>query len=186
MAGHAAHSSKLTYDDYVTLPNDGRRYEILDGELVVSPAASTRHQYVSMQLSIALGTWIRDRRLGVLRAAPTDVMLADTTVVQPDLLFVSTARKATLTSRAVKGPPELVIEILSESTSGHDRGAKLKRYGRYGVARYWIVDIDACTLEVYRLHDGAYELEGTYRGDATVACDVPAGLELHLADVWAD
>jgi hypothetical protein len=97
----------------------------------------------------------------VCLAAPCDVILDDTTVVAPDLLFVSTGRKQLLSNRGITGAPDLVVEILSESSERRDRGAKRQLYARYGVARYWIVDIDGQSLEIYALRDDAYVLAGT-------------------------
>jgi len=187
MAGHAetpSHGSKLTYEDYVSLPNDGRRYEILDGELVVSPSPRTAHQRVVQELFVVLRAWSIEHRLGETFFAPYDVILDDTTVVVPDLVFVSRSRSAIITARAIEGAPDLIVEVLSESTERHDRGAKMKLYARYGVERYWVVDPDARTLEIYALSAGGYMQVGTYRDDAIVTCDVPAGLALRLGDVW--
>jgi Uma2 family endonuclease len=181
MAGHAetpSHGSKLTYEDYVSLPNDGRRYEILDGDLAVSPS------HVVQELFVVLRAWSLRHRLGKAFVAPCDVILDDTTIVVPDLVFVSSSRASIMTARAIEGPPDLIVEVLSESTERHDRGAKMKVYARYGVERYWIVEPDARSLEIYALRAGAYELINTYRDDAIVRCDVPAGLELRLADIW--
>jgi len=187
MAGHAApHSSKLTYDDYVTLPDDGRRYEILDGELAVSPSPLTRHQQVSVLLAHAMLGWVLERALGTVLTAPCDVILDNTTILQPDLLFVSAARSSIITRRAVEGAPDLVVEILSDSTAARDRGAKMKLYARYGVVRYWIIDIDARTLEIHHLRAGEYVLDAAHRADAVVPCDAPPGLELRLAEIWPD
>jgi Uma2 family endonuclease len=187
MATHAdprPQASKLTYEDYVTLPNDGRRYEILDGELAVSPSPRTRHQLVSVKLTLAIGNWVAAQKAGTLFVAPCDVILDDTTVVVPDLVFVSQARESIVTERAIEGAPDLLVEILSDSTARHDRGAKMKLYAQYGVNRYWIVDADARVLEIYALRDRAYEQIGTHRDSDRVLCDVPAGLELPLAEIW--
>lgn len=187
MAGHAqtpSHGSKLTYEHYVSLPNDGRRYEILDGGLAVNPSPRLDHQRVAQELFVVLRAWSRRHRLGEVFVVPCDVILDDTTIVVPDVVFVSKSRAAIMTARAIEGAPDLLIEVLSESTERHDRGAKMKLYARYGVDRYWIVDPDARTLEIYALSAGGYTQIGTYRDDAVVACDVPAGLELRLGEVW--
>ena len=175
---------KLTYEDYVTLPDDGRRYEILDGELAVSPSPRTLHQMVLLNLAVALAGWVTREKLGTVLFAPVDVILDSTTVVVPDLVFVSAARNAIITERAIEGPPDMIVEILSESTERRERGAKKQLYARYGVARYWIVDTDARTIEIHALRDGAYTLLGTHTGESAVACDVPPGLELRLAEIW--
>ncbi len=187
MATHAdprPQTSKLTYEDYVTLPDDGRRYEILDGELAVSPSPRTLHQRVLRALGFSIHEWVTPRGLGEVFIAPVDVILDRTTVVVPDLVFVSQARAAIVTEKAIEGAPDLLVEILSDSTARHDRGAKMKLYAHYGVARYWIVDADARALEIYALRDGVYEQIGTHRGSDRVVCDTPAGLELRLSEIW--
>ena len=107
----------LTYDNYCELPNDRNRYEILDGELAVTPAPRTRHQSISGHLYRILANHIVANQLGEIYAAPTDVILALTTVVQPDLIFIGNDRRDIVTERAVEGPPTLVVEILSPSTA---------------------------------------------------------------------
>jgi Uma2 family endonuclease len=179
------HPSKLTYEDYVTLPDDGRRYEILDGELAVSPSPLSAHQRVSENLGFVLSTWVRTRRLGRIWYAPLDLILADTVVVQPDIMYVSRERAAIVTRRGVEGPPDVVVEILSDSTERRDRGAKKQIYERYGINRYWLVDPDACTLEIYALRANKYERLAAHVDSQIVTVDLPAGLEIRLADLWA-
>src|SRR5437879_13896109 len=104
---------KLTYEDYAELPDDGRRYEILDGELEVSPAPSTRHQAVSRNLLWVLHGHVRERGLGSVYYAPIDVILAPAPVVQPDLVFVAAGREAIVPGRAIAGPPDLIGEVLA-------------------------------------------------------------------------
>src|SRR5437879_2096182 len=131
---------RLTYDDYVGLPNDGKRYEILDGELDVSPAPGSRHQIASINLSTILNLFVRQHRLGRVLEAPTDVILAPTTIVQPDILFVRAERVSIITERAVEGSPNLVVEILSTGTARQHRTTKAALYARFSIPHYWIVD----------------------------------------------
>src|SRR5512145_3095023 len=103
----------LTYEDYVQLPNDGKRYEILEGELAVTPAPSTKHQVTSANLFKRVSRYIDDNNLGRLLYAPIDLILEPTSVLQPDLVFISNSRQNIVTARAIEGVPDLVIEILS-------------------------------------------------------------------------
>jgi len=175
---------KLTYEDYVALPDDGRRYEILDGELEVSPAPAPLHQRVSLNLSVVLDGYVRPRKLGRLYCAPIDVLLADTTIVQPDLVFVSTGREAIVTRRAVEGPPELVVEILSPWSVRRDRVAKAAIYARFGIGHYWLVDPEARTFEVYEAEGTEYRLAATHGASGTMRTPLFPGLELDLRSVW--
>ncbi len=175
---------KLTYDDYVGLPNDGKRYEILDGELSVSPAPTSRHQIVSINLASMLHTFARRHRLGRILYAPTDVILAPTTVVQPDILFVHAARSTIITERGIEGPPDLIAEILSTGTARQDRTTKAVLYARFGVAHYWIADPDARTIELYQNEGRSYRLLAKETGAATIRSPLFAGLDIQLAQVW--
>jgi Uma2 family endonuclease len=189
MAGRADIKSgpiKLTYEDYVTLPDDGRRYEILDGELVVSPSPTTRHQLVLGNLVLALGTWVRTQKLGRIWCAPLDNILAQTTIVQPDVMYVSKGRASIVSDRGMEAAPDLVIEILSSSTAARDRGIKKQLYAQYGVARYWIVNATNNTLDVHTLIGGAYDHTAHYHGDDVIRVDVPEGFEIPLVELWRE
>lgn len=176
---------KLTYDEYVGLPNDGKRYEILDGELAVTPAPTLQHQAVSRDLQFILHAHIKAKGLGVVYDAPVDVILARTTVVQPDLVFVATDRAAILTERAVEGTPDLTVEILSPHSLQQDRVTKAKLYARYGVPYYWVVDPAARTLEEYRLVRRSYRLLARHAGSASIRTALFPDLAIDLSQVWS-
>lgn len=176
---------KLTYDEYVELPNDGKRYEVLDGELAVTPAPTTTHQVVSRDLEFMLHAHTRKTGAGAVYYAPIDVLLAPTTIVQPDLVFVAAARRAIVTERAIEGAPDLVVEILSPSTSRQDRVTKAALYARFGVRFYWIVDPTARTLEEYALAQDTYRLVAVYSGPAVARTELFPDLEIDLSGVWA-
>ena len=174
----------LTYEDYVELPDDGRQYEILDGELFVSPAPVPRHQGVSRNLLIILGTFIKDRKLGTIFDAPIDLILAPTTIAQPDLVFIRAGRESILTERAIEGPPDLVVEIISPSTDRKDRTTKAALYARHGIAHYWIVEPKERAVEIYELEGAAYRRVTAETGPAIVTSPLFPGLEIHLDEVW--
>jgi Uma2 family endonuclease len=160
----------LTYDDYCAVPEDGKRYELLEGELFVGPSPTTRHQRVSRNLEFVLHSHVSARELGEVLDAPMDVILDRRTVVQPDLLFVSTARLGIITERAVEGAPDLVVEILSERGEARDLGYKKQLYARYGVMHYWVIDPEGRSLAEYVLSERSYSLRGTYvAGPCTTA-----------------
>ncbi len=138
---------KLTYADYRNAPED-KRYELLDGNLVMTPAPREHHQRASMNLAILLGQFIKRRGIGRVYAAPFDVVFSDTDVVQPDLSFISNERAHIITEENVQGAPDLVVEILSPSTADRDLTFKRALYARHGVQEYWLVDTDAKTVTV--------------------------------------
>jgi len=173
----------LTYRDYAALPDDGRRYQILDGELFVTAAPGTRHQIILMRLSAQLHAHVSSHRLGLVLPGPADVILADTSIVQPDILFVATDRQALVSARGIEGAPTLGVEILSPTTADVDRRRKRDLYARYGVPYYWIVDADARVIEMYRLTaGGAYELLARPTAALMLAADPFPGLT--LTDIW--
>ena len=144
----------LTYRDYAVLPDDGRRYELHEGELSVTPAPGATHQRVILKLGVALDAHVRARGLGEIFIAPFDVILSDTTVVQPDIMYVATDRSARASERGIEGAPTLVIEVLSPSTTRVDRQTKLELYARHDIPWYWIVEPDSRVVEVYKLVAG--------------------------------
>ena len=174
----------LTYEDYVLLPNDRSRYEILEGELSVTPAPTTKHQSASTNLLIILAHYIKDRDLGKLFHAPIDLILESTSVLQPDLLFVSKARQRIITEKAIEGVPDLVIEILSPSTSRTDRITKAQIYARHSVPAYWIVDPDAEAIEIYLLEGSGYRLAATLQGETPLFAPPFKELEITARDVF--
>ena len=175
---------KLTYEDYCAAPADNR-YELLDGELIMVAAPNIKHESVRSLLGHHLGNFIIDHGLGKLFYAPCDVMLSESDVVQPDLLFVSREREHLLRDgQKVQGAPDLVIEILSPSTADRDRGKKLALYGRHGVTEYWLVDPVAETISIHRQQAGELVPTETFGRDQTLRSPLLAGLELHLYDVF--
>jgi Uma2 family endonuclease len=175
----------LTYDDYCLLPNDRNRYEILDGELSVTPAPTTRHQTALGNLYRFLANHVVANQLGKLFIAPTDLILASTTVVQPDLIFVGNDRLNIVTERAIEGSPTLVIEILSPTTHRTDRVTKAQLYAKYQVPQYWLMDPDQQTLEAYELVIDRYDLAASARDAEVFAPSLFPGLSIQLSNLWA-
>ena len=174
----------LTYEDYVLLPNDRNRHEILEGELTVTPAPSTKHQTASGNLFVLLAHHIKQRDLGKLFHAPIDLILESTSVLQPDLLFVSKARQNIITERAVEGAPDLVIEILSPATSRTDRITKAQIYSRHRVRAYWIVDPEQEVIEIYLLEADGYRLAAMLQGKTPTFAPPFQELEVAAADLF--
>ena len=172
----------LTYRDYEALPNDGRRYEIHDGELSVTPAPSLDHQIISSRLYLQLAKWFEAHPGGLLLYAPLDVILSDkpeeTSIVQPDILYVAPDRMGRASRRGIEGGPTLAVEILSPSTRQIDRATKTLLYARYGVPYLWLVDPDARTIEAFELLGNRYTLLRGVTGSQAV--ELPPFPELDL------
>jgi len=175
----------LTYADYAALPDDGRRYEVHEGELWVMPAPNIRHQRVNLNLCDVLLHHVRSQRLGEIFVAPVDCILTDTTVVQPDIVFVDALHASRVTERAIEGAPTLVVEVLSPSTERTDRGRKLDLYARHGIRYYWIVDPDRRIIDAYALDAGAFRLAGRLTGDEPATLAPFDDLRLDPAALWA-
>ena len=148
---------KLTYDDFVLFPDDGKRHELIDGEHYVTPSPSTRHQGISGNLYFLLRAHIERTPIGRVFYAPYDIVLTQFDVVEPDLMYFSHARAAdVLTALHATGAPELVIEIASKGTRKRDETIKRRLYERSGVSEYWVVDPAIDVIRVYRLQHGRY------------------------------
>jgi Uma2 family endonuclease len=174
----------LTYDDYVELPNDGKRYEILEGELAVTPAPTPKHQNASVNLTAILSPHVKANDLGKLYHAPIDLILESTSVLQPDLLFVAKARLNIITGRGIEDAPDLVIEIVSPSTSRTDRITKAQLYARHKVPAYWIVDPEQETLEIYLLDADSYRLVASLQGDTPTSVPPFTDLKIAAKDIF--
>lgn len=178
---------KFTYEDYLLFPDDGRRHELIDGERYMTPAPSTAHQRLVVRFSIALGTFLDRRKVGQLFVAPTDVVLSNLDIVQPDLVFVSSARTSIITAKNIQGAPDLLIEILSETTRKTDEIIKRKLYERYGVQEYWIVDPELETVKVYWMTSEGYSRAAELSREASDTLSTPLLPELgiSLIDLFA-
>lgn len=175
-----------TYDDYLHLPSDGRRYEIIEGVLYVASAPSYIHQYVVTKLSRFLDVFVGDQALGVVLNAPFDVRLPNQRgVIQPDILFIQAENKPDLDTVAFHGVPDLVVEVLSPSTRRYDTSIKLDAYERAGVREYWIIDPIARFALIYSLPESGseYVLAGEFTAKDTLTSPLLPDFTLLLADV---
>lgn len=147
--------SKLDYGDLQHAPDDGNRWELVDGEVLVTPSPTTRHQRIVKRLFEQLAVHFEGGSLGEVFFAPLDVILSSHDVIVPDLAVVTDL--ATVSERGIEGPPAIVVEVLSPSSVERDRDLKAKRYAALGVDHYWIVDPKARRVECYRRRDASYE-----------------------------
>lgn len=177
---------KLTYEDYLLFPEDGRRHELIDGEHFVTPAPSRKHQVVSFNLSRLIGNFLEENPLGEALAAPFDIVLTKEDVVQPDLVFVSNDRSGIWTEKSVEGAPDLAIEILSDGTRQKDENRKLRLYERFGVREYWVFDPALETARIYRRRGDHLLLvrELSKAADDILETPILSGLRIPLAKVF--
>jgi Uma2 family endonuclease len=154
-------STKYTHADLLVMPDDGKRREILGGELIVSPSPRSWHQLIVTNLLLAFGRYLDRHPVGRIIASPLDVIFGELDILEPDLIFVLNEHRD-IVQDWIRGVPDLVIEVLSPTSVWMDRGPKLKAYARFGVPEYWIVDPDARAIEVYRQSDGGYELASLF------------------------
>lgn len=167
------------YADYLRLPNDGRRYEIIEGVLYVANAPSIEHQFSVSEAHFHLKLFVREGRLGQVYTAPLEVHLSETSKpVQPDVLFIRDDRQPPLGAQFFAGAPDLIVEVISPSSIRLDRHIKFDAYERAGVLEYWLVDPKAHLVEVYTLANGEYALLGQYTGDEMITSEVLAGLQI--------
>lgn len=153
-----------TYDDYAALPDDGNRYEIVNGVLVMAPSPSPSHQDIVLEIVSYLRVHVKLAGLGRVFPSPIDVELGPKNVFQPDIVVVLNEHLARVQEKKIVGAPDLVVEVASQSTAAYDRLTKYEVYARAGIAEYWIVKPATRAVEVLVLEDGEYASRGVFRG----------------------
>jgi Uma2 family endonuclease len=175
---------KFTYQEYRTLPETGPRYQLIEGDLLMSPAPNFFHQKLVVRLLRLLAAFVEGREAGEVCVAPLDVILTEEDVVQPDIVYVSNARKGIIAPEGLRGAPDLCVEVLSPASRDLDRQAKRVLYARHGVTELWLVDPDARTIELFRLQEQPHAPMRIFREDETLTTALLPGLEVKLADVF--
>jgi len=158
MSKHSPPRYTWTYSEYARFPDDGNRYEVIDGEVLVTPAPTPMHQHVLFTLGIALRHYVERHRLGVV-LPDVDLLFVNGQFLRPDLVFVPEAARDGITDRGVEKAPGLVVEVLSPTSSSIDRVKKPRRYGDFGVPKYWVVDPEERAVWVWRFARGARDAE---------------------------
>lgn len=177
---------KLNYDDLVLWPDDGKRHELIDGDHYVTPSPMLRHQDVAGRLYFHITAFLRDHPLGWVYIAPTDVVLSPRNVVVPDLLFVTRERQPVLTPKNLQGAPDLVLEVLSDSTRRTDEVVKRKLYEGFGVVEYWVADPEVDRLRIYRSEGGTFAQAAELSAEAGDSLTTPLlpGLSIPLTEIF--
>ena len=165
-----AHTRPATLEDLAATPDDGRTYEIIDGEIVVSAAPTFRHQLVLQLLNTQLLEWVRVREAGLVLPAPTDVVLSGGQALQPDLLYIADDNPG---------------EVISPTSRSRDSIVKSMRYARFGVREFWLVDPDLRTMSAFDLVDSLY-IERVADADGVLTSGVMDGLRVDPAALFVE
>jgi Uma2 family endonuclease len=177
-----------TYNHYAALPDDGKRYEVVNGVLYMSPSPTWPHQEIVGRIFRYLSDFVESTGLGGAFMAPLDVQLSLKDVFQPDVVVLLKASREKLKKRHIVGPPDLVVEVVSPGSETHDRYRKIAAYARVGVPEYWIADPGSRTVEVLTLVGGEYQSQGVFEGKAVLPSLIVPGLLVHVeqffASVW--
>ena len=179
---------KLTWDDYAQFPDDGKRHELIDGEHYVTPSPFRRHQAIVRELLVAIANYLSAHPIGEIFGAPFDVILSKFDVVEPDLLYVSKERVPEVLKDWVRGAPDLVIEVASESTRKRDETTKRALYECAGVIEYWIVDPEIDVVRIYQRSGDRFNPPITLSrtaGDILTTAVLP-GFQLALDAIFRD
>ena len=174
---------RYTYEDYLKTLNN-KRYEPIDGELLMTPSPVPRHQLISGKLEFKLREFITKNKIGEVFDAPCDVYLDNENVVQPDILFISKERLDIIGDKNIQSAPDIVIEIISENSVYRDMVQKKRLYARFGVKEYWIVIPEEKEVEVYILKDEAYQLYKTYTKVDILESPSLKGLKIGLKEIF--
>jgi Uma2 family endonuclease len=177
-------STKFTYEDLQAIPPDRNRYEIVDGELIVTAAPIPLHQRILRRLTVLLDQHIQKHGLGEIYFAPLDIVFSPGTVLEPDLIFIRQSRLHIIGEKNLTGPPDLVVEVLSDSTVHLDRQVKPKQFALYGVPEFWLIDPVGKTVEIFRLREGAYELAMRLSYKDDLESPLFPGLTLPVSSLW--
>lgn len=174
-----------TYEEYAALPDDGVRYEVIDGILYLMPGPTSLHQAVLSWFMYYLMTHVQVPELGRVFAAPLDLLLPDARPAQPDIMVVLNHKLHLITDRGIEGPPDLIVEIASPGTRTHDRSTKLAAYARGGVPEYWLAEPADATTEVLALEDGLYRSLGVFTGASSLPSRVLPALPVRVEQFFA-
>jgi Uma2 family endonuclease len=175
---------RLTYPELRLMPDDGKRYELIDGEVFVTPSPSEKHQRVLGNLFLSISHHVRTKNLGRVYIAPFDVVFGEKTALQPDLLFVSAGRLGIIGPEYVLGAPDLVVEVLSPYRQSYDRVTKLEQYALHGVNEYWVIDPIVESVEIYVLAGTKYELKGSFAGEEILQSPLLPGWEIPVGNLF--
>jgi Uma2 family endonuclease len=177
-------AKKNTYKDYEQLP-EGAPYQLIDGELVMTPSPTYGHQRVIRSLVADLLTYLAQNPVGEIIFAPMDVYLSETEVYQPDIVFISNKRRHIIQER-IQGVPDLIIEVISPANAYYDLVHKKNAYEATGVQEYWIVDPQEKTIEVFENRDGEFKTLTRKKLNGTVSSRLLEGFSVSLERLFSN
>lgn len=183
MATRLIEKKKYTIEDYMKTPDDVR-YELIEGELLMTPSPLTRHQRAVGKFFVRLDNYVSIHGVGEVFVSPYDVVLDNENVFEPDVIFVSKENSPIITEANIKGAPDMVIEVLSPSTSKRDLINKKRIYAKYGVKEYWIADPQEKTVDLFILNDKQFDLKKRYAKDDVIESVILNGLQIPLKEVF--
>lgn len=177
---------RVSYADLQQMPEDGRRYELYDGEVFVVPAPLPRHQRVVLGLVMLLNRYVKTHG-GEVLVSPIDIVFSEFDVLEPDVVFFTAARRHHVKpDEPIRVPPDLAVEVISSSTARTDRGKKMQMYARHRVNEYWIVDPRTLSIDVYQLTGDAFALVQTALAGDTVRSVTLPELEFSASGLFGD
>ena len=177
-------TTKMTYAQYCLLPEDRNRYELIDGELFVTPAPTPKHQEIVGALFLRLSAYVQQSSFGRVYIAPVDVLLDQYTVIQPDVLFIRRERLGIIKEGAIEAAPDLVVEVLSPSSFYKDLRRKMAAYAQFGVHEYWIVDPETETIELYQRAGEVLQLARKFSSNETLQSPLLEGFQLPVSSIF--
>lgn len=177
---------RLTVDDYLLMPDHGRLLQLIDGDFIMAPSPSLKHQEVTRNIEFEFAKFLEKNPIGKILNAPIDYYVDKYDVVQPDLVYISKEKYRILFEKGIKNTPDLIIEIISKGTENIDKNLKKDLYWRAGVKEYWIVNIEEKSIEVFKINSEGYKLKKIYRNENKdkIKPDILPGLIINLEKVF--
>jgi Uma2 family endonuclease len=175
---------QFTYEDYLELPDDGKIYEIIDGELYMSTSPTPNHQTIVHDFSFTLIAYLRGHPIGKVFPAPLEVYFSEINLTRPDIMFISNEHLDIIKPTQIKGAPDLVIEELSPNTEKRDRTVKLKMYAKLGVEEYWMAREKTTTIQIFRPREGKLVPVARLGKTDMLTSPLFPGLEIPLDEIF--
>ncbi len=175
---------KVTYTDILSLGESNKRIELFDGDVIMTAMPDFSHQHTAFELAVAMRDSVKRTKLGVVLGNPMDVVLSPYMVFQPDVSFISNERAEINDGTRINGAPDLVVEVLSESTEERDRTIKFREYARGGAREYWLVSVRARAIEVYENSPKGFRHVRTFGEGERLNTSLFPDIQLDVASIF--